>query len=110
MPLKRLRLLNTRECLWVYILRLLSEKPMHAYALRRLVQERFGFKPGAVTAYKVLYLLNRKGLVSRKKAGRQRVYAITPAGRDALGEAVEFYRERASLLGNKRGARPAGKL
>jgi DNA-binding PadR family transcriptional regulator len=98
MPLKRLRELNTRECLWIYILRLLSERPIHAYAIRRLIQERFGFRPGTVTAYKVLYLLNRRGFVRKNTSGRQKVYTITPGGRDALGEAVAFYRERVRLL------------
>jgi DNA-binding PadR family transcriptional regulator len=99
MPLKRLRELNTRECLWIYILRLLLDKPMHAYAIREQIRKRFGFMPGTVTAYKVLYLLNRGGLVSKKSEGRQKVYTITPTGRDALKKAVNFYMERAKVLG-----------
>jgi DNA-binding PadR family transcriptional regulator len=98
MPLERLKLLNTRECLWIYILKLLTEKPMHAYALRSQIHERFGFRPGTVTAYKVLYLLNRGGLVEKKSSGRQKVYTITSRGRKTLGEAAAFYRERARLL------------
>jgi PadR family transcriptional regulator PadR len=98
MPLKRLKILNTRECLWIYILKLLTERPMHAYALRRQVHDRFGFRPGTVTAYKVLYLLNRDGLVEKKASGRQRIYTVTPEGRRALRGATDFYRERARLL------------
>ena len=98
MPLKRLRELNTRECLWVYILRLLSEEPMHAYAIRERIRERFGFRPGTVTAYKVLYLLNRGGLVSKRAEGRQKVYTITSRGTRALKDAVDFYTERAKVL------------
>ncbi len=98
MPLKRLKELNTKECLWVYILRLLEEKPLHAYAVREEIKERFGFMPGTVTAYKVLYLLNKGGLVDKRKSGRQKVYSITPNGRRALEGAIDFYRERIRLL------------
>ncbi len=93
MPLSRLKKLNTTECLWVYVLKLLSEGDTHAYALRREIAERFGFRPGTMTAYKVLYLLHRKGLVSKSSSGRKRVYSITPAGREELRKAGEFYRE-----------------
>jgi DNA-binding PadR family transcriptional regulator len=98
MPLKRLKELNTRECLWLYILRILSERPTHAYAIRSLISDRFGFRPGTVTAYKVLYLLHRGGFVSKKASGRQVVYTITPKGRKALKDAVSFYRERVRML------------
>ena len=98
MPIKRLRELNTTDNLWVYILKLLTEKPMHAYALRDAVSERFGFMPGTVTAYKVLYLLSRAGLVSKQVEGRQKVYTVTSKGKKTLVEAVEFYEERARLL------------
>jgi DNA-binding PadR family transcriptional regulator len=98
MPLKRLRELNTTGCLWVYILKLLTEAPLHAYAIREEIRKSFGFRPGKVTAYKVLYLLDRGGLVSKETSGRQKVYTITRDGRNALREAVEFYQDRASLL------------
>ena len=99
MPMKRLRELNTKENLWVYILRVLKDKPMHAYALRDEVERRFSFRPGTVTAYKVLYLLSRSGMVSKKSCGRQKVYSLTAEGKVALKEAVGFYKERIKLLG-----------
>ena len=99
MPLKRLRELNTTDNLWVYILRILKDEPQHAYALRQTVQERFGFRPGTVTAYKVLYLLGKSGFVEKKTHGRQKVYSITKKGQDALNKALEFYKERARMLG-----------
>ncbi len=98
MPLKRLRELNTTDNLWMYILKLLGENPMHAYAIREKISRRFGFRPGTVTAYKVLYLLKKQGLVSKEASGRHKVYTITPEGRKALMEAVDFYRERISML------------
>lgn len=98
MPLNRLKEMNTRECLWIYILKILSEKPTHAYAIRKIIHERFGFRPGTVTAYKVLYLLDRGGFVDKRPTGRQKVYTVTPEGRRILREATAFYRERARLL------------
>ena len=98
MPLRRLKELNTKDCLWIYILKLLTENPMHAYALREQIKDRFGFMPGTVTAYKVLYLLNRGGLVSKKASGRQKVYTITSKGRASLKEAIDFYKERIRFL------------
>ena len=99
MPLKRLRELNTKECLWVYILNLLEKEPMHAYALREQIYRKFGFRPGTVTAYKVLYLLSRDGLVEKKVSGRQKIYSVTPEGSKSLKEAVSFYKDRARILG-----------
>ena len=99
MPLKRLMELNTKECLWIYILRILKDNPAHAYLIRREIEKRFGFRPGTVTAYKVLYLLKRKGYVEKTKTGRRVVYRITRLGRDELKNALVFYRERIKLLG-----------
>ena len=98
MPLKRLRELNTRDCLWTYVLRILQDEPMHAYAIRSEIEKRFGFRPGNVTSYKVTYLLSRKGFVKKERKGRRVVYEITPEGRKALKEAVGFYKERVKLL------------
>ena len=98
MPLKRLEKLNTSECLWVYVLRILSEGPAHGYLIRESVRKSFGFRPGTVTAYKVLYLLGREGYVSKRVDGRRKVYSITPRGREALKKAAGFYREMAAKL------------
>ena len=99
MPLKKLERNNTYDCLWPYILRILIEKPSHAYILRKEVESRFGFKPGNVTAYLVLYSLKKKGYVEKKRVGRKQVYSITPKGKELLKKAVDFYSERAKLLG-----------
>jgi DNA-binding PadR family transcriptional regulator len=96
--MKRLTELNTRDCLWVYILRILSDKPLHAYAIRKEIRERYGFTPGTVTAYKVLYLLRKSGHVEQKRDGRTNVYSITPRGKKDLGKARSFYSEMAKTL------------
>lgn len=100
MPLKRLMELNTKDNLWVYVLRILADEPMHAYAFRDEVKKRYGFLPGTVTAYKVLYLLRKGGYVDKQTQGRQKIYSITPKGRKALKEASDFYKERVRMLEN----------
>lgn len=98
--LKRMEKLNTTECLWLYILKILSDGgPSHAYVLRKKIEERFGFRPGTVTAYKVLYDLQQMGLVTKKSSGMKQIYAITGAGRGDLKRAVSFYKALARKLG-----------
>jgi DNA-binding PadR family transcriptional regulator len=98
MPFSKLALNNTSDCLWPYILRILRDEPMHAYVLRGEVERRFGFLPGNVTAYRVLYALKKKGYVDKTKDGMKQVYSITPKGKKLLREAVRFYRERTRML------------
>ena len=98
----RLVHLNTKECLWIYILRILWDGPTHAYSIRKEILGRFGFKPGTMTAYKVLYLLNRAGLVQKKTVGRKKVYSITQRGKKELKRAVDFYRNRVRILESRK--------
>jgi DNA-binding PadR family transcriptional regulator len=94
MPSKRLEQKLTKENLWLYILSLLSSRDMYGYELREAVYQKFGFRPGNVTAYRVLYSLKRKGLVEiveKSTAGRERkYYHMTAAGKAeiAKGKAV----------------------
>ena len=96
--IKRLAKLNTTECLWIYILKILSEKPSHAYVLRKTIDKRFGFMPGTVTAYKVLYDLQRMRLVTKKKIKNKKVYQITEKGRADLERAIFIYKKLAEDL------------
>jgi DNA-binding PadR family transcriptional regulator len=98
MHIKRLERLNTKDCLWIYVLGILKSKPMHAYAIREEIRVRFGFRPGTVTAYKVLHKLRKAGLVKNAEDGRRVVYSITPKGRADIKRAIDFYRERIKML------------
>lgn len=98
MPMKKLKRNNTKDCLWPYLLRILRDGPKHAYVLREEVKKRFGFMPGNVTAYMVLYSLRKNGYVEKNKEGRKVVYHMTPKGENLLKEAVGFYSERAKIL------------
>jgi len=98
MPLKKLEKNNTYDCLWPYLLRILRDKPSHAYVLREEVHKRFGFLPGSVMAYLVLYSLSRRGYVKKRKEGRKQVYSITKKGENILRKSIEFYKGRAKIL------------
>lgn len=98
MPMKRILKCSTVDCLWPYILRILKDKPSHAYVLREEIQRRFGFRVGRITSYKVLYSLTRKGCVRKKQEGRKIVYTITPKGEELLEQGRKFYSERAKML------------
>lgn len=79
--IKRLKSKLSIEVMWLYILKLLKEKPLHAYAIRKKVVEKFGFLPGNVTAYVVLYKLETRGFVEAEQEENKKVYSITPAGK-----------------------------
>jgi PadR family transcriptional regulator PadR len=98
MHLKRLEKLNTKDCLWMYVLGILKKKPMHAYVIRKEIEKRFGFRPGTVTAYRVLYKLRGSGLVRKTKDNRRVVYSITAKGRQDLKKAIDFYKHKIKLL------------
>ena len=88
--MKRLKRSLTTETLWFWILKLLSKTPRHAYILRKEIKNEFGFMPGNVTCYKVLYFLKKGGYVIIKDEGRRKIYYITDKGRKELLKAKEF--------------------
>lgn len=95
---RRLAENTTTECLYPYILKILLFGPTHGYILRKNIQEKFGFLPGTVTCYRVLYRLKAAGLVEKKVVGRKRVYAITQKGKSELEKAADLYRKTAKFL------------
>lgn len=103
MPLKRLVKSTTKENLWLYILTLIKREPMYAYAIRKKVKDEFGFEIGNVTAYLVLYSLEKKGFVATEWSmhdGRQRkYYRINKKGLKALDEGIEHLKWLVEKLG-----------
>lgn len=98
MPLKRLMRLNTKDSLWLYVIHVLKDTPMHAYVLKKEIEKKFGFGTGNMTVYKVLYLLTRGGYVAKQKKGRRVIYSVTEKGLNALEEAKEFYGKQVERL------------
>lgn len=81
-----------KENLWFFILVLLSVNERYGFELRKLINEEFGFWSGNVTAYRVLYDLERSRLVKAETRNRRRYYRITELGRQELAEAKAFLR------------------
>jgi DNA-binding PadR family transcriptional regulator len=96
--IKRLQQLNTKDCLWIYILSILSEKPTHAYSIRSEIEKKFNFLPGNVTAYRVLYYLTSQNFVKKMVEGRRKVYYITAKGEMELSKAITFYKKQLKLI------------
>jgi DNA-binding PadR family transcriptional regulator len=86
------------ELLWVFVLALVKRQPLHAYALRKRVEEEFGFLPGNVSSYVVLYKLESRGFVKTQADGNKVVYSITPDGNRLLSAAKRQLQQKIDLL------------
>ena len=103
-PLRRLVRKLTKENLWLYILALLRESPLYGYEIKELIERKFGFSPGMVTCYIVLYKLESEGLIESmpKKESAigppRKYYRITKDGIRALDGALEFLERTLTLI------------
>jgi DNA-binding PadR family transcriptional regulator len=94
--MRRLISRTTKENLWLYVLTLLVERDYFAYELRGAIKERYGVEMASVTAYVLLYKLQRDGLVElseERKEGRRptrKYYRITDTGLRTLEQARSF--------------------
>jgi len=82
----------TKEMLWIYILRLLQERPHYGYEIKELVTKKFGFSPATVSGYAIIYRLIKDGLIAEQKNtdSPRKYYMITDHGRQAMQAAKEF--------------------
>ena len=90
-PFERLQKSNTKENLWIYILTVLKDKANYAWDLPSIIEKEFGFRPGNITPYRVLYRLEDQGFVKSILQERRRVYKITVAGQNELEKVKQFY-------------------
>ena len=88
----------TKENLWLYILRMISENSDYPLGLKKRFAQKFGFEPATITFYIVLYRLRNEGLVvSELKQGRT-YYYCTDKGAKELRKAVEFLESMSQKL------------
>lgn len=82
------------------ILKMISERPMHGYALMKEIERLTGkdWRPSPGSIYPALSELQRQGLISLSVQGRKRIYEITPQGQAILGIAVEHVKEGMTAL------------
>jgi DNA-binding PadR family transcriptional regulator len=98
LPFSHLQKSNTIDNLWIYILSLIKQQPMHAYQIQREIEKKFGFQPGKITPYRVLYRLENDGFVRSKIEERKRIYQITKKGKKELEKAKNFYQNILNIL------------
>ncbi len=93
LPNKRLEKSNTTDNLWIYILATLEKQPLYGWEIPELIEKNFGFRPGKITPYRVLYRLQAESYVKSRNAKRRRVYEITDRGESELAAARIFFKE-----------------
>lgn len=97
----------TIDLLWIWVLKLLREKPKYAYQLKQEIQERFNFSPATVTNYTILYLLEREGLVEKTEMRNsderidRKYYVITKFGEEVMNEAELYLKQTYEKLFSK---------
>jgi DNA-binding PadR family transcriptional regulator len=102
--MERLKNKITKEVLWLYILRLLKERPMYAYELKERIREAFNFEPATVSSYVVLYKLEKDGYVTAEwqesETGKpsRKYYRLTPEGEKLFEEGIAFLENMLSKL------------
>ncbi len=92
--IKRLKEKTGIEILWIYILSLLKKESCHPYLLRKKIEKEFGFLPGEVTVYVVLYKLKARDYVNSKKEENKTVYSITKKGKELFKEAEKIFKKK----------------
>ena len=101
LPSERLKKSNTAENLWIYVLALLKDKSAYGWEIPDLVEKKFGFRPGKITPYRVLYRLESEKFVASGVKNRRRIYSICPKGIRELNEAREFLLKIAAQINGK---------
>ncbi|MBI4019475.1 MAG: hypothetical protein HY364_04430 [Candidatus Aenigmarchaeota archaeon] len=98
-PIERLEEKLFKENLWLFLMMLLSEKKRKRSDLRELVHKRFGFMPGEMTSYKVLFLLEQGGYVKRDV---EKYYYPAPAGVKQLNKGKKLLERAFKMLGQRK--------
>jgi DNA-binding PadR family transcriptional regulator len=80
-----------RGMLSFLILHLLSKKKMYGSEIATEIAKRKAERPNPGTLYPTLKYLEKKGLVESSKEGNTRTYKLTPAGREGVEQAKEFF-------------------
>lgn len=82
---------DMRGMLTFLIMHVLSKKPMHGMEIAEEIAKRKADKPNPGTLYPTLKSMEKRGLVESLKKGNKRLYKLTPAGREGLAKAKDFF-------------------
>ncbi len=97
-PTRRLKSKIEKENLWIFILSSLKGGRKCGKELKEMVEKRYDFLTGKVTAYKVLYLLESGGYVKSFRSGKRVYYEITGLGRRELGLGKAYLKKLSKAL------------
>ena len=98
-PMKRLKQTLTSGNLWLYILTdIKRKKRSYAYVLDQEIQKKFGFRPGRVMIYLVLYKLENEGIIESAFEERRKYYTLTRKGVETLLLAKKYLKSLYKLL------------
>lgn len=65
-----------------FLINMLDGGPLHGYALMKKIETSTGFwKPSPGVIYPTLGLLEKEGMVRKRREGKRVVYSLTPAGK-----------------------------
>ncbi len=80
--------LRVRGLFRYIILYVLSEEPLHGYAMMKRIKKLFGnsYSPSPGVLYPTLQFLEEMGLIRSFTKGRRKIYEITESGRKLLEE------------------------
>jgi DNA-binding PadR family transcriptional regulator len=92
------------------ILKMISQRPMHGYALMKEVERmsEHTWKPSPGSVYPALKELQRCGYIVQELDGRKRVYRLTELGDVVLKEAIVHMERGVRSLQNILNYRPPG--
>ena len=82
---------DMRGLLSFLILHILSRRAMYGMEIADEIARRKADKPNPGTLYPTLKDLERRGLVVSSKKGNTRFYKLTPAGKEGLARAKDFF-------------------
>jgi len=80
-----------RGLLSFLILHLLNKKRMNGSEIAVEIARRKAERPNPGTLYPTLKQLEARGLIKSAKKGNAKFYRLTPAGREGLRSAKEFF-------------------
>jgi PadR family transcriptional regulator PadR len=82
---------DMRGMLSFLIMHLLSKKKMYGSEIANEIAARKGDKPNPGTLYPTLKQMEKKGLIDSSEDGNRKVYRLTPAGKEGLLRAKDYF-------------------
>ena len=76
--------------IWLYVLKLLGEKPMYGYEIVHNIKNSFKINVNTVTAYVILYKLANEKLIEAVEKNGKKYYRITARGKSELKNGIDF--------------------